>query len=751
MIMHKQHIFFKLIAIVLINAFFCLDIAWSAGGDMKGLSTHLAPGINISGADFAKEVELIMNLRRAYREIRQVMRITKDINPGQVLDNYGITYSKAAVIDKRRLFIIINDNGNNRVFVVSESGKDPVIKELGPGDGYTVGEAIRILRQGAGLNQGVISEIERGKTYNPRIETLELIVNTLSAALEMDVMPLLQGRKVSKAPDSKVLEPVKQVRLDSETTAYKKKIEEMYGFTFEAMDLQEAQEELIIRLRAYFQDIEIYQDIETLTPKDTEEDSEEYSEEDIEEVSEDNLTVSTRLINLGKNYPELVLAKLAAVVAKEMIDKAIAKERDVQGTIEPPANIARLESIKILLRNVWDGSTEASEAQKQLQEQWGATVLTFLNTDAGRGFFDTLRRYYLVKRMDINRNSLPLTKKWARGFFAAYSALAVFALGVGLWNFFASGMGFDSGNFILAQLSAALAMNLPALLGMIISGVLAYGYYKAWRLPLADGEIGPSWTKEGRISYSQAINNLPALRQGMVKLSLNLYEMGNVRFPRDNDEHPAKGIGLSPFFFIAISMGLNQIGLQFFATSACLIGLGIYLGLGVWGSNFVKEPEQESMIAKPEKKPPHRVVDAEFLGLWKVWTMIIAGIAWFISFLQKTPNGPTERKNGTDDVSPALTLSDGSELSPGDSVEHSTFGQGTIISIVSGVRVIVDFGNAGTKTIAWEFALQYLSPSSGQQVEEKIDPKIAKNIEEMRRHIRENVIDSTIAENVIEI
>ncbi|MFH1778345.1 MAG: hypothetical protein ABH952_12480, partial [Candidatus Omnitrophota bacterium] len=35
--------------------------------------------------------------------------------------------------------------------------------------------------------------------------------------------------------------------------------------------------------------------------------------------------------------------------------------------------------------------------------------------------------------------------------------------------------------------------------------------------------------------------------------------------------------------------------------------------------------------------------------------------------------------------------------------------------------------------------------------EEKIDPKIAKNIEEMRRHIRENVIDSTIAENVIEI
>ncbi|MFH1776817.1 MAG: hypothetical protein ABH952_04565 [Candidatus Omnitrophota bacterium] len=605
----KQHILFKLISIVLIQAFFCLDISWAAGGNLKGLSAHLAPAINISGADFAKDVGLIIDLRRAYREVRQIMRITEDINPGQVLDRHGITYSKAAVIDKRRLFIIINDNGNNRVFVVSERGKDPVIKELGPGDGYTVGEAIRILRQGAGLNQGdlglnqgVISEIERGKTYNPRIETIELIANTLSAALEMDVMPLLQGREVSKKTDSTVLVPIKEIEVDPKTKAYKKRIMEMYGFTLGAADLQEAQEELIIRLRAYFQGIEIYQDIETLTPKDTEEDSEEYREEDIEEVNEDKLRVSTRLMNLGKNYPEIVSAKLAAVVTKEMIDKAIEKEGDNQGTIEPPANIARLVSIKILLCNVWGDSTEASEAQKQLQEQWGATVLTFLAVPVGVGykFFDTLSKAYWGKQSEQRTpksTRLPLTKEWARGFFAAYSVLTGIILGVGLWNFFASGMGFASGDFILAQLSAVLVMNLPALLGMIISGVLAYGYYKAWRLPLADGEVGPSWTKEGRISYSQAVNNLPALRQGIVKLSLNLYEMWNVFFPRD-DELSAKGFTALPLAIISIGLIVNQIGLIFnkielFPLSflITIIGAGIYLGLGVWGSKFVKDSE----------------------------------------------------------------------------------------------------------------------------------------------------------------
>ncbi|MFH1776048.1 MAG: hypothetical protein ABH952_00575 [Candidatus Omnitrophota bacterium] len=40
---------FKAIAIILINAFLCLDIAWAGGGDLKGLSTHLGPSLNING------------------------------------------------------------------------------------------------------------------------------------------------------------------------------------------------------------------------------------------------------------------------------------------------------------------------------------------------------------------------------------------------------------------------------------------------------------------------------------------------------------------------------------------------------------------------------------------------------------------------------------------------------------------------------------------------------------------------------
>ncbi|MFH1776483.1 MAG: hypothetical protein ABH952_02840 [Candidatus Omnitrophota bacterium] len=44
----KYNILFKLIALILINAFFCMDISWAAGGNIRGLTTHLAPRLNIS-------------------------------------------------------------------------------------------------------------------------------------------------------------------------------------------------------------------------------------------------------------------------------------------------------------------------------------------------------------------------------------------------------------------------------------------------------------------------------------------------------------------------------------------------------------------------------------------------------------------------------------------------------------------------------------------------------------------------------
>ncbi|MFH1776248.1 MAG: hypothetical protein ABH952_01605 [Candidatus Omnitrophota bacterium] len=40
-------IWFRLIAIILVNAFFCMDISWAAGGNLKGLTTHLAPPTQI--------------------------------------------------------------------------------------------------------------------------------------------------------------------------------------------------------------------------------------------------------------------------------------------------------------------------------------------------------------------------------------------------------------------------------------------------------------------------------------------------------------------------------------------------------------------------------------------------------------------------------------------------------------------------------------------------------------------------------
>ncbi|MFH1778348.1 MAG: hypothetical protein ABH952_12495 [Candidatus Omnitrophota bacterium] len=116
---HK--IWFKLIAVVLIQAFFCLDISWAAGGDIKGLSAHLAPGINISGPDLAKEIELIVNLRRAYREIKQ------GAEHKQALIGRNVIYS---TVIQNKLFIKIDDRGRERVFVISGEIENPAVSEM---------------------------------------------------------------------------------------------------------------------------------------------------------------------------------------------------------------------------------------------------------------------------------------------------------------------------------------------------------------------------------------------------------------------------------------------------------------------------------------------------------------------------------------------------------------------------------------------------------------------------------------------
>ncbi|MFH1776242.1 MAG: hypothetical protein ABH952_01575 [Candidatus Omnitrophota bacterium] len=52
----KRSIWFKLTVIMLINAFFCLDLSWAAGNNLKGLHTHLAPPLSINSDIFAKDI-----------------------------------------------------------------------------------------------------------------------------------------------------------------------------------------------------------------------------------------------------------------------------------------------------------------------------------------------------------------------------------------------------------------------------------------------------------------------------------------------------------------------------------------------------------------------------------------------------------------------------------------------------------------------------------------------------------------------
>ncbi|MFH1777155.1 MAG: hypothetical protein ABH952_06340 [Candidatus Omnitrophota bacterium] len=44
-------IWFRLTAIILVNAFLCLDIAWAAVGSLKSLHTHLAPAIRLDNTE----------------------------------------------------------------------------------------------------------------------------------------------------------------------------------------------------------------------------------------------------------------------------------------------------------------------------------------------------------------------------------------------------------------------------------------------------------------------------------------------------------------------------------------------------------------------------------------------------------------------------------------------------------------------------------------------------------------------------
>ncbi|MFH1776351.1 MAG: hypothetical protein ABH952_02155 [Candidatus Omnitrophota bacterium] len=55
----KHNILFKLIVIVLIHAFLCLDLSWAAGGNLRGLTAHLAPALKVADQNVALTVKAI--------------------------------------------------------------------------------------------------------------------------------------------------------------------------------------------------------------------------------------------------------------------------------------------------------------------------------------------------------------------------------------------------------------------------------------------------------------------------------------------------------------------------------------------------------------------------------------------------------------------------------------------------------------------------------------------------------------------
>ncbi|MFH1776819.1 MAG: class I SAM-dependent methyltransferase [Candidatus Omnitrophota bacterium] len=64
----KQHILFKLISIVLIQSFFCLDISWAAGGNLKGLNAQLAVPLEIGSRGLSNTLRNILLVREVLFE-----------------------------------------------------------------------------------------------------------------------------------------------------------------------------------------------------------------------------------------------------------------------------------------------------------------------------------------------------------------------------------------------------------------------------------------------------------------------------------------------------------------------------------------------------------------------------------------------------------------------------------------------------------------------------------------------------------
>ncbi|MFH1777153.1 MAG: hypothetical protein ABH952_06330 [Candidatus Omnitrophota bacterium] len=69
----KTKILFKIIAIILINAFLCMDISWAAGGSLKGLHNHLAPAVETDTPE-------VQELFKLYTQGRMPEQLITDVS-----------------------------------------------------------------------------------------------------------------------------------------------------------------------------------------------------------------------------------------------------------------------------------------------------------------------------------------------------------------------------------------------------------------------------------------------------------------------------------------------------------------------------------------------------------------------------------------------------------------------------------------------------------------------------------------------
>ncbi|MFH1777823.1 MAG: AAA domain-containing protein [Candidatus Omnitrophota bacterium] len=186
----KQNMLFKLIAVILIQAFLCLDISWAANGDLKNINTYLAPCLQLEDPQTIADTVIVFRLLQTHNlAIERIGHIEhREINGGTFIT---ITYEDGA---KAYLVLPKIDSSNSPV---------PAGETTGPSQENTSKQngVLTIVSRVAGFLTKAISLLFFGAIDNPDVTTIAaLLVPSNPIEPPEFTLPFLRNLIIPESP-----------------------------------------------------------------------------------------------------------------------------------------------------------------------------------------------------------------------------------------------------------------------------------------------------------------------------------------------------------------------------------------------------------------------------------------------------------------------------------------------------------------------------------------------------------------------